>query len=231
LQYYLAVWSLLLGLVIGSFLNVVIYRLPRHESLVAPGSHCPQCGSGISWYDNIPVLSWVLLRGRCRACRARISVRYPVVESLTGSAFLAAYLLMGVEPAVVLVWALIAVVVSLAFIYHDLAVIPNRLVFPATLCGLAASMGLDPRHWWYYLAGCAGAGSLALLLSLVSPGVTEFGQAKIALLLGAVFGPWALGAVPAAAILSTFAGITLAFGQRGRLRARTVFAPYVRKRT
>ena len=224
--YYLAVWSLLLGLVIGSFLNVVIFRLPRHESLVSPGSHCPRCGSGISWYDNIPVLSWVLLRGRCRACHSPISVRYPLVESLTGLAFIGAYLVIGVKPVVLLVWALIAVLISLAFIYHDLGVIPDGLVLPAALCGLVASIGLDPLRWWYYVVGCAGAGLLALLLSLASPGVTEFTQAKVALLLGAVFGLWAVAAVLAALVLGTIIGITLAFSEKGRLRARTVFAPY-----
>ncbi len=229
MQYYLAVWSLLLGLVIGSFLNVVIYRLPRHESLITPGSHCPGCGSGISWYDNIPVLSWVLLRGRCRACHSSISVRYPLVESLTGVAFIAAYVLVGVRPVVVLVWALIAVLISLAFIYHDLRVIPNRLVVPATLCGLAASIGLDPAHWWYYVAGCGGAGASALLLSLASLKAAEFSQAKVAFLLGAVLGVWAIAAVPVAAVLGMIVGIALVLGQKGRLTARTVFAPYVRE--
>ncbi len=101
--------------------------------------------------------------------------------------------------------------ISLAFIYHDLGVVPDGLVYPATLCGLAASIGLDPLHWWYYVAGCAGAGLLALLLSLASPGMTEFGHAKISLLLGAVFGPWVLAAVPAAVILRTVIRITLVF--------------------
>jgi prepilin signal peptidase PulO-like enzyme (type II secretory pathway) len=150
-----------------------------------------------------------------------------MVEILPRLASLPPYLPIGVKTDVALVWALIAVLLSLAFIYHDLGVIPDRLVFPAALCGLAASIGLDPLHWWYYLAGCAGAGVMALLLSVLSPGATTFSQAKIALLLGAVFGPWALAAVPAAVLLRTIAGITLVFGRKGRLRARTVFAPYV----
>lgn len=228
MQYYLAVWSVLLGLVIGSFLNVVIYRMPRGESLVSPGSHCPVCGSGIRWFDNVPVLSWILLRGRCRSCRSPISLRYPAVEGLTGIFYLAAFLLMGPTPAVFVAWALIAVLVALAFIHHDLGVVPSRLVLPAALFGLAASVALDTPHWWHYLIGSAGAGALSLLLSLLGPVGTGLGEAKIALLLGAVFGPSAIVAVLGAAVCRTLAGITLVFCQKGRLRARTVFATHVR---
>jgi leader peptidase (prepilin peptidase)/N-methyltransferase len=92
----LAVFAGLLGLAIGSFLNVVIYRVPRGESISRPRSKCPACGTPIRWYDNIPVLSWVLLRARCRACKAPISARYPLVELVTGAVFFAgAFLIAG----------------------------------------------------------------------------------------------------------------------------------------
>jgi leader peptidase (prepilin peptidase)/N-methyltransferase len=84
-----------LGLVIGSFLNVVIYRVPRGMSLVRPGSSCPSCGTPIRWFDNVPVLSWIALRGRCRRCRRPISLRYPLVELATGVIFAAAVLIFG----------------------------------------------------------------------------------------------------------------------------------------
>lgn len=89
----LAALAGLLGLAVGSFLNVVIYRVPRGESLSRPRSRCPGCQTPIRWYDNVPVASWLLLRGRCRACAARISVQYPLVELATGAAFAAAFLL------------------------------------------------------------------------------------------------------------------------------------------
>ena len=227
MQYYLAIWALLLGLVIGSFLNVVIYRVPRRESLVRPGSHCPGCGVAIHWYDNIPVASWVLLRGRCRSCHTPIALRYPIVEGITGLAFLAAFWRFGPSATVLVAWAFIAVVVTLAFINHDHMVIPNRIVFPALVCGLAASMALDRQHWWQYIAGCIGAGLFVLLLSLARPGVTRFSEVKMALLLGAVLGPYALVALPAAMLLGLFAGMSLLFGEKYRLRARTVFVPYL----
>ncbi len=227
LQYYLAIWSLLVGLVIGSFLNVVIYRVPRRESLVRPGSHCPGCGTAIRWYDNIPVVSWAMLRGRCRSCRTRIAIRYPLVEGITGIAFLAAFLRFGPSATLPLAWAFIAVVVTLAFINHDHSVIPNRIVFPAVGCGLAASIALDSHHWWQYVAACLGAGLLALLVSLVRPGITRFGEFKMALLLGAVLGPYVLVAVPAAVLAGTIVGMSLLFREKYRLRARTVFVPYL----
>ena len=228
--YYLAIWSLLLGLTIGSFLNVVIYRLPRRESLVRPGSHCPGCGMAIRWYDNVPVASWLLLRGRCRGCRSSIAVRYPIVEGITGVAFMAAFWLVGISPALVLAWAFIAVLVTLAFISHDHSVMPNRIVAPAVLCVLGASIALKPHLWWHYVAGCLGAGALVLLFSYFYPGVARFSQVKIALLVGALFGLSAVVALPIALILGTLAGISLVFWQKGRLRARTVFVRYTADR-
>ncbi len=224
MQYYLAVWSLLFGLVIGSFLNVVIYRLPRRESLTHPGSHCPACGAAIRWYDNVPVLSWLVLRGRCRSCHTRIAIRYPLVESLTGAAFLGAFLGIGLSPAVLLAWALAAVLVVLLFIDHDLAIVPNRVLLPAVACGLGAAAALDPGHWWYYPAGSAGSGLVALTAASLVPGVARFSVAKIALLLGAVFGLWAVPAVPVALALAAVAGNTPVFREKGRLRARARFS-------
>ena len=219
--YYLAVWSFLLGLVIGSFLNVVIYRLPRHESLVRPASHCPDCGTLIRGYDNVPVVSWLLLRGRCRSCRNPISGRYPLVESLTGVAFLAAFWLIGVSPSVFLAWVFIAVLVTLGFVDHDLSIMPNRIILPAVLVCLGASIALHPQVWWQYVAGCLGTGALALGHSLVRPGEVRFGAAKIALLVGAVFGLYAVVAFPIALLVGILLRISPVFWQKGRLRPGT----------
>jgi prepilin signal peptidase PulO-like enzyme (type II secretory pathway) len=226
-QYYLTTISILFGLVIGSFLNVVIYRVPRRESLVRPGSHCPGCGVGISWFDNIPVVSWLLLRARCRSCRTRISSRYPLVEGITGLAYAAAFWRIGPSPALLLAWAFVAVLIVLVYVNHDHLVVPNRLVVPAVIVGLGAAMALDPQHWWHYLAACSGAGLFVLLLSLARPGTTRFGETKIAFLMGAVLGPYVLVALPVALILGIVGEISLVFREKYRLIARTAFAPYL----
>ena len=178
----------------------------------------------IRWSDNIPVLSWLLLRGRCRSCHSPISARYPLVEGITGGAFLAAFWLIGISPAVLLAWAVIAVLVALAFINHDHSVLPEP-DSPSGGCRAHWSP-LSPFTrglWWHYVAGCLGAGLLAAVFSLLYPGVARFSQAKIALLLGAVFGLYAIVALPIALVLGTVAGISLVFWQKGRLRAGTLF--------
>ena len=135
----------LFGLVVGSFLNVVIYRVPRGRSVVWPGSRCPLCGVSIEAFDNVPVLSYLVLRGRCRSCKARISPRYPVVKGLTGLLFgLAAYELFGLTLA--LVWALVLISVLVALVGIDLEhrLLPNAIVGPATVVGFALSVAGDP---------------------------------------------------------------------------------------
>jgi leader peptidase (prepilin peptidase) / N-methyltransferase len=134
----------LFGLVVGSFLNVVIYRVPRGRSVVRPGSRCPLCGVPIEAFDNVPVLSYLVLRGRWRSCKARISPRYPVVEGLTGLLFgLAAYEF-GLSLALVWVLVLISVLVALGGIDLEHRLLPNAIVGPATVVGFALSVAGDP---------------------------------------------------------------------------------------
>ena len=157
----LAVAATLFGLVLGSFLNVVIYRVPRHESVVWPGSRCPRCGHDIRWHDNLPVAGWLLLRGRCRDCGASIGIRYPLVEGLTGALFLVAFLVYGLQALLLLVWAFLAVLVAITFIDIDFLIIPDRIVLPAAAVGLVAAIALDPTTggstWslrWVRLGSC-----------------------------------------------------------------------------
>src|SRR5512142_2905128 len=121
------------GLIVGSFLNVVAYRLPLGESLVLPASHCPSCGTPIKPYDNIPVLGWLVLRGRCRACRETISPRYPVVELLTGALVVAVVCVKHSPVSLVLGLALVVVLVPIALLDLDLRIIPNKILLPAAL--------------------------------------------------------------------------------------------------
>lgn len=153
----------LVGLAIGSFLNVVIHRLPRRESLVSPGSRCPSCGYALGAADNVPVLSWVLLGGRCRRCRARISVRYPVVELVTAAVFVAHYYVFGWTPllAVRLVFASSLVALFAIDLEHHL--LPDAITLPGIVVGLLASLFLPPGIRDALIGILAGGGVLWLI--------------------------------------------------------------------
>lgn len=140
-------WALpaTVGLIIGSFINVLIHRLPLRESIVFPGSHCPSCKTKIVWWDNIPVFSYLLLLGKCRKCKARISPRYPLVELLTAILFVAARATHGISLGLfVRDWPLISVLIAVTFIDLDHRIIPNVLSLPGTAFALATSF-LDSR--------------------------------------------------------------------------------------
>ena len=136
----LATLAVLLGLIVGSFLNVVIHRLPRGESLAWPGSRCPSCESPIRWFDNVPVVSFLLLRGRCRSCGRSISARYPAVELVTGALFLALALRYGATPMLLVWWAFAAALVAAAVIDFDHQIIPDEI----SVGGLAVGVLLVP---------------------------------------------------------------------------------------
>ena len=118
------------GAVVGSFLNVVIHRVPRRESLVHPRSRCPGCGTQIAGYDNVPIVSWLVLRGRCRHCGEPISPRYPVVELLTALVFVAVVLVRGFDDDLILELPFVAALIALAGIDLDHKLLPNRIVYP-----------------------------------------------------------------------------------------------------
>src|ERR687884_49754 len=140
----------LLGLILGSFLNVVAHRLPRGESFVAPRSRCPGCATPIKPYDNVPVLSWLLLRGRCRTCRTRISWRYPLVELLTAALLVAVVLVKGAHAAALPGVVLVLLLVPIAAIDIDHQIIPNRLTLAGAVLApvtvLLAQPGALPSH-------------------------------------------------------------------------------------
>ncbi len=223
----LYVGSFLLGLVIGSFLNVVIYRVPLRRSLSHPGSHCPHCGHPIRWYDNIPVVSWVILRGRCRDCADPIGPRYPLVEALTGVLFALAAMIAGWDLRVLLLWGFFAVLVAVTFIDIDHMLILNRVVLPAAALGLAASVALTPSRWWEYLVAGSGAALFLFVVALLWPGGMGLGDVKLALLLGFVLGVEVIVAMFAAFLVGGLVGIgLLVVGKRSR-KDRIPFGPFL----
>ena len=227
MQVYSYLVSLLVGLVIGSFLNVVIYRVPRHESLVRPGSHCPGCGASIRWFHNIPVASWLALRGRCRDCNTRISVRYPLVEAITGVAFVLAYARFGLDWETLVAWFFIAAMVAIAFIDYDHMIIPTRIVLPGALLGLMASVALHPQQWWMYVAGSLGAAAFMFALAMIWAGGMGPGDIRMALFMGAVLGKYVVLALFMAFLLGGVVGGILLLTKKRSRKDLIPFGPYL----
>ena len=213
----LVVGSLLLGLVVGSFLNVVVHRIPNGGSVVRPASRCPSCGKPILRRDNVPLISYALLRGRCRHCGARISARYPLVEGATGLLFGAAAV--RFEDAGWLVLALVLISLSIALAATDLEyrLLPNRIVGFGAVAGLVLSALAGPAAWWTHpLAALAVAGFLFALAS-VYPGGMGMGDVKMGGMLGLFLGPYAVLAVFVGALSGTILYLALvAAGRIGR---------------
>jgi leader peptidase (prepilin peptidase)/N-methyltransferase len=230
----------MLGAVIGSFLNVVIHRVPREESIAFPASHCPSCGTAIRPYDNIPVVSWAVLRGRCRSCKTAISARYPAVELLTAALFALTYVHAGLTLALPFDLAFVAAIVALVFIDAEHMILPNVITYPGAALALlaravvpnlygVASLGggqTQLRPWLVSLAG-------AVLGALVGGGflwlvgwawerwrgveAMGLGDVKMMLMVGAYLGwPLTLLTIFVGVLTGSFAGVGVMLGRRER---------------
>lgn len=227
-------FSLVFGLILGSFLNVCIHRIPRGGSIARPPSSCPHCGTPIRFYDNIPLLSFILLRGRCRSCRASISVRYPLVETTTGLLSMALFLKYGVSPQYVQWLAFCAALVVIAFIDLDHKIIPDVLSIPGLILGFALSFlpGTPVTVFESILGILLGGGSLYLVAFLYSwlRGQEGMGGGDIKLL--AMIGAW-MGwkALPFVILISSLTGTLIGGGSlllsRRRLSEQIPFGPFL----
>jgi leader peptidase (prepilin peptidase) / N-methyltransferase len=217
-----------LGAAVGSFLNVVIHRLPRGESLVKPRSRCPGCGVPLRAVDNVPLVSWLVLRGRCRSCHAPISPRYPLVEVVTAAVFVAVALARGVDNDLVLELPFAAVLVAVAAIDLEHRIVPNRIVIPAAVFGLVAAALVDFGQLPELLIAGAAAFTALFVAALAYPGGMGMGDVKLAGIMGLY-----LGAAVAPALLAAFtagAGVGLAILAREGVSARkraVPFAPFL----
>lgn len=182
----LAVLALAPGLALGSFLNVVAARVPRRTSIVKPASACMECKTPIAWRDNVPVVSWLLLRGRCRACGTRISPLYPAVELVTALLIAACVLAFGLSGQMLVAAFFCAVLVAVSAIDLTHRIIPNRIVLPAFVIVLVAQTLLEPSPQW--AIGALAASGFLFLAVLAYPAGMGMGDVKLALLMGAALG-------------------------------------------
>ena len=210
------------GALIGSFLNVVAHRVPRGESLVSPASRCPECGTPIKPYDNIPVVSWLLLRGRCRSCGAPISPRYPLVELATAVAFAAVVAVRGFDDDLVLELPLVAALIALAAIDFDHKLLPNKIVYPLAAYGAIATVLVDRDDLVENLI--AGAGAFAFLLAAVIayPRGMGMGDVKLAGAMGLYLGLSVIPAMLTAFLAGSLVGVVIIAREGAAARKKAV---------
>lgn len=225
----IAVFVGVLGAVCGSFLNVVIHRLPRGESLISPRSHCTACGTPVKARDNVPVIAWLWLRGKCRACRAAISCSYPLVELGTAGLCVAIVLTRSSAAGLALGLVLVLSVVPVAAIDVEHHLIPNRITGPAALAALILGTALNPAGEPARLIAAAAAAGFLLLAHLVSPRGMGMGDVKLAGLLGLVLGREVAPAMLAALVLAVAAGMVVLVrtAPGARRRAGLPFGPFL----
>ncbi len=221
------------GLCIGSFLNVCIHRLPKGKSIVRPPSACPVCGALIRWYDNIPVLSYLILRGRCRGCKAPISFRYPIVELMTG---LFAFLLwerFGASAPTLVYFLFIAVLILITFIDLDHRIIPDVISLPGIPIGFAASFLLPQVTWIDSLIGIAAGGGSLLAIAvgyqlLTGKDGMGGGDIKLLAMIGALLG-WqgVCFTIMASSFVGTVVGITVMLRSGKGMKMAVPFGPFL----
>jgi leader peptidase (prepilin peptidase)/N-methyltransferase len=224
------------GLLVGSFLNVVIWRVPRKESIVKPRSHCPSCETQLANRDNIPLVSWLVLRGRCRHCGTNISIRYPLVELLTGALFAAVGARFSHSWALPAFLVLTGALIAISAIDLEHFIIPNRIVYPlgyasVFLLSLAALIENEWSMFGRSLLGALAAFSFFFVLHLIAPGGMGFGDVRLSFVLGLFLGwlgwPEVLGGLFAGFLYGAVIGIVLiAVGSRGR-RQHIPFGPFL----
>ncbi len=218
----------LAGLVVGSFLNVCIVRIPERRSIWGPGSSCPSCGAPIAWRDNVPLLSYVVLRGRCRTCKSLISPRYPLVEAITAAGYVLAYLRFGWSAGLPVTLLLISALVVATAIDLAHQIIPDLVTLPGILVGFLANLVTGRIHWVDSLVGILAGSGIFLAVILASRGGMGGGDMKLGAMLGAFLG-WKvalIGFLIAALAGGAFAVVLLATKIRGR-KDPVPFGPFL----
>jgi len=221
-DFALAAVALAPGLALGSFLNVVAARVPLRRSIVRPPSACMSCAQELRWYDNVPLLSYAVLRGRCRHCGVRIPLVYPAVELLTAVLIAGCVLAFGLSAEAAVAAFFCAVLVAVSAIDLEHRIIPNRIVLPATVIVLIANTARELSPQW--AIGAVGASGFLLAAALVYPAGMGMGDVKLALLMGAALGKTVPVALMAGMLAAMIPGIVL-FACHGK-KARKMGIPF-----
>ena len=220
-----AVIAAVFGATIGSFLNVVAYRLPRHESLVRPGSRCPRCLVPVRAYDNVPIFGWLFHRGRCRSFGEPISARYPVVESLTAALAVAVVLTRHSAHDIALGLTLVAILVPVSLIDLEHRIIPNKITLPAAALALAIGVLTKPSGVTEQLIAGAAVGGFMLAFVLVYPRGMGMGDVKLAAVLGLFLGRSVGVALLVAVMAGTLVGVAI-MSRDGMTKGRKTAVPF-----
>jgi len=213
------------GLCLGSFLNVVAYRLPAGVSLVTPPSACPGCGVAIRPYDNVPVVSWLMLGGHCRACDTSISPRYPLTEALTGALFAAVVIAQHARRGIWLNLIFVAALVAITRIDLEHRIIPNKIVAAVALAAIVLTAVLQPHLLTQRLTAGAAAGGFFGIIAFVYPAGMGMGDAKLAAVMGLVLGRAVAPALMIALITGTIVGVAV-MARRGVTDGRRTKVPF-----
>ncbi|MBT1071014.1 prepilin peptidase [Pelotalea chapellei] len=233
LELYLSMCAFIFGAVVGSFLNVCICRLPLNESVISPPSHCPRCSCGIRWYDNIPLISYLLLRGKCRGCGLHISLQYPLVELLNGLLTLALFLRFGPTFSFLVLFLFCSALMVITFIDLEHQIIPDEISLPGIVLGFVFSFFLPNHSWLNSLIGILlGGGSLLLVAYgyhwLTGKEGMGGGDIKLLAMMGAFLG-WK--AIPfiifASSLIGSVIGISLMLIHKKDSKLAIPFGPYL----
>ncbi len=229
---FLVVVCGIFGLLVGSFLNAWAYRLPRHVSVARGRSYCPACEQPIAWYDNIPLVSYLVLRGRCRSCKARISPRYPLGEAVTAALFAGAAAFTGFEWVLLPELVLLATLVLVSEIDLEFRLIPNVIVLPSAAVGLAAMIAIEPDRWYEWLGASLGSAAFLLVIALLYERIRGMsglgmGDVKLALCMGAYLGWSVIPALFIGFVLGAVIGVVVMVRTKGDMKTAIPFGPFL----
>jgi leader peptidase (prepilin peptidase)/N-methyltransferase len=241
-EVFYAIMFFVLGTLIGSFLNVCAYRIPKKESVAYPASHCTSCGTPIKPYDNIPLLSYAILRGKCRQCGERISLRYPLIEAVVGALWMCAYLCFGLSNRLGVALFFLTVITVLSVIDIDTKTIPNKILIPSIVVGMAVAslyvvnINLVPifqgyNGFWAFMGMFAGGGtllSIAMLGSMMfKKEAMGMGDVKLAAFVGLFLGGYVILALFLGFLIGSIISVALIFTKKVGRKDLIPFGPYV----